>query len=105
LARIATSTWSGKRLELWRNFKETNDDALSLLITTLRVELGEQHERTLSDDEKADMIRELDAVVAHLYSLSESQLTHIFATFLERLAHTDRLRVKLKHFHDWEEKR
>lgn len=34
----------------------------------------------LNNDEKADMIHELDALVAHLYGLSETQLVHIFET-------------------------
>ncbi len=59
----------------------------------------------LPDDEKEDMIHELDAVVAHLYSLSESQLTHIFETFHEGWDYADRLKATLKHFHAWEKKR
>jgi hypothetical protein len=40
------------------------------------VECGE-----LSDDEKRSMMMELDAVVAHLYGLSERQLESIYRTF------------------------
>jgi hypothetical protein len=60
---------------------------------------------SLPEDEKQDMIHELDAVVAHLYGLSESQLTHIFETFHEGWDYADRLKATLKHFHAWEKKR
>lgn len=52
----------------------------------------------LGDVEKDDMICELDAVVAHLYGLSERQLTHIFETFHEGWDYHTRLRAVLKHF-------
>ncbi len=48
--------------------------------------------------EKADMIAELDAVVARLYGLSEKQLVHIFETFHEGWDYSDRLAMVLKHF-------
>src|SRR4029077_6962582 len=35
----------------------------------------------LEEDEMQERIHELDAVVAHLYGLSDKQLTHIFLTF------------------------
>ncbi len=59
----------------------------------------------LSDDEKQDMIHELDAVIAHLYGLAESQLTHIFETFHEGWDYTDRLKSTLKYFHAWGKRR
>jgi hypothetical protein len=59
----------------------------------------------LPDDEKEDMIHELDAVVAHLYGLSEPQIAHIFETFHEGWNYADRLKATLKHFHAWEKKR
>jgi hypothetical protein len=37
----------------------------------------------LKPEEKQSMIEELDAVVAHLYSLTSGQLVHIFDTFHE----------------------
>ena len=52
----------------------------------------------LAADEKEDMIHELDAVVAHLYGLSEPQLVHIFETFHEGWDYDDRLRSVLRHF-------
>lgn len=50
---------------------------------------------------KKHHINELDAVVAHLYGLSESQVVHIFRTFHEGWDYTDRLAATLKHFHRW----
>jgi hypothetical protein len=55
----------------------------------------------LPEDEKQDMIAELDAVVAHLYGLSEPQLVHIFETFHEGWDYSLRLKAVLKHFHRW----
>jgi len=53
----------------------------------------------LEEDEKEDMIHELDAVVAHLYGLSENQLRHIFETFHEGWDYGLCLEATLKHFH------
>ena len=55
----------------------------------------------LDEDQKEDHIRELDAVVAHLYGLSEEQLVHIFETFHEGWDHEERLRSTLLHFETW----
>jgi hypothetical protein len=59
----------------------------------------------LEDDEKEDMIYELDAISAHLYGLSEKQLIHIFETFHEGWDHCERLRGVLKHYHNWRQKK
>ena len=59
----------------------------------------------LPADEKEDMIHELDAVVAHLYGLSESQLVHIFETFHEGWDYQDRLDGVRRHFHEWRSRR
>ena len=56
---------------------------------------------SLESDEKEDLIRELDAVVAHLYGLTEPQLVHIFETFHEGWDHEERLRATLHHFQMW----
>jgi hypothetical protein len=50
------------------------------------------------------MIHELDAVVAHLYGLSEKQLVHIFETFHERWAYQVDLAATLKHFDAWQKR-
>ena len=55
----------------------------------------------LPADEKEDMIHELDAVVAHLYGLSEPQLVHIFETFHEGWDYEHRLTAVLGHYHAW----
>ena len=55
----------------------------------------------LAFDEKEDMIHELDAVVAHLYGLTEAQLVHVFATFHEGWGYQDRLDAVLRHFRNW----
>ena len=56
---------------------------------------------SLMDDEKQNMIYELDAIVAHLYGLSEPQLVHIFETFHEGWNYQERLDGVLRHFHSW----
>ncbi len=58
----------------------------------------------LNADEKDDMIAELDAVVAHLYGLSEAQLAHIFETFHEGWDYQPRLKAVRKHFEAWVER-
>ena len=55
----------------------------------------------IADDEKEDMTHELDAVVAHLYGLSEAQLVHIFETFHEGWDYQARLDGVLNHFQAW----
>jgi len=52
-------------------------------------------------EEKEAMIDELDAVVAHLYRLSQEQLIHIFETFHEGWDYEERLRSTLKYFKEW----
>ena len=55
----------------------------------------------IMEDEKLDMIHELDAVVARLYGLSETQLVHIFETFHEGWEYQERLDGVLRHFRSW----
>lgn len=55
----------------------------------------------LADDEKSDMINELDAVVARLCELSQRQLVHIFETFHEGWDYEERLKATLRHFKRW----
>ena len=56
---------------------------------------------SLAVDEKENMIYQLDAVVAHLYGLSEPQLVHIYETFHEGWDYQTRLDGVLRHFHAW----
>ena len=58
----------------------------------------------LAEAEKEDHIHELDAVVAHLYGLSESQLIHIFETFHEGWNFEARLSGVLHHYQAWKKK-
>ena len=51
--------------------------------------------------EKDDSISELDAVVAHLYGLTEEELAHIFETFHVGWDYRSRLEATLSHFRTW----
>lgn len=53
---------------------------------------------------QADMIAELDAVVAHLYSLTEDHVRHIFETFHEGWNYGERLGATLKHYRNWSQR-
>ena len=87
---------------LWRRVVELSgrlacpDDRFSDWAATVGVDYG-----LLDPDDKQDKIHELDAVVAHLYSLSEPQLIHIFETFHIGWDHQSRLNEVLKHYHAW----
>ena len=59
----------------------------------------------LDPDQEQDHIRELDAVVAHLYGFTGSQLVHIFETFHEGWDHEEHLRATLRHFRAWSRSR
>jgi len=59
----------------------------------------------LDNNEKQDMIHELDAVVAHLYGLTRDHLTHIFETFHVGWDYQARLDATLEHFAKWESKK
>jgi hypothetical protein len=61
---------------------------------------GVQHGK-LPEDEKQDMIAELDAIVARLYGLSEAQVVHIFETFHEGWDYEVRLKAVRRHFRAW----
>jgi hypothetical protein len=55
----------------------------------------------LQEGERQDMIAEIDAVVAHLYGLTEKQLAHLFETFHEGWDYEPRLTAVLRHFRHW----
>ncbi|MGA2073979.1 MAG: hypothetical protein ABSH52_10795 [Terriglobia bacterium] len=76
------------------------DHRFSQWVRAVGVECGR-----LEDDEKEDVIHELDAVVAHLYGLNESQLRHIFETFHEGWDYARRLDETLRHYHSWATRR
>jgi hypothetical protein len=75
------------------------DDRFARWAEAVGVECG-----PLEPAEKEDHIRELDAVVAHLYGLEERQLVHIFETFHEGWDYDERLAGTLKHFRAWQNK-
>lgn len=91
-----------------------SDSALSMRVEALAARLAAQDGRfakwakslcvetgKLKNEEKEDMIHELDAVVAHLYGLTEPQLRHIFETFHEGWEYEERLEGTLVHFKKW----
>ena len=59
----------------------------------------------LDEEKKNNMIYELDAVVAHLYGLSEKQLVHIFETFHRTWNYKPRLQAVLKYYNSWKKKK
>ncbi len=58
----------------------------------------------LDEEKKNNMIYELDAVVAHLYGLSQKQLIHIFETFHRTGDYQSRLTAVLKYYNLWKKK-
>jgi hypothetical protein len=58
----------------------------------------------LGCDEKTDLIRELDAMVAHLYGLDARELRHVFTTFHAGWVFEEDLRATLRHFEAWKKK-
>lgn len=72
------------------------DERFSVWAESVGVDCG-----PLAPNEKDDMIHELDAVVAHLYGLSEAQLAHIFETFHEGWDYQNRLDSVLCHYRAW----
>lgn len=52
----------------------------------------------LDEDEKQDMIHELDAVVAHLYGLTREHLQVVFETFHDGWDHEPRMNAVLEHY-------
>lgn len=58
-----------------------------------------------SQQEKDDLIAELDAVVAHLYDLSAEQISHVFESFHRGWDYHTRLDQVLAHYEAWSNKR
>ena len=56
----------------------------------------------LESEKKEEIIYELDAIVSHLYNLSESQVIHIFKTFHKNWNYNNRLNKVLKYYKLWE---
>ena len=57
-----------------------------------------------SEEEKQDLIAELDAVVAHLYDLEEDDLAVIYDTFHAGADYSERHAQVLQHFRDWRQR-
>ncbi len=75
------------------------DDRFADWAKTVGVDCG-----PLEANAKAHQIHELDAVVAHLYGLTEPQVVHIFQTFHEGWDYAERLTATLNHFHVWKKR-
>jgi hypothetical protein len=55
-------------------------------------------------DQRSALTEELDAVVAHLYDLSEHELEHVFATFQRGWDYAAQLERVLSHFNRWKDR-
>ena len=58
----------------------------------------------IPEPEKEAMIFELDAVVAHLYGLTEAHVRHIFETFRRGWDYQGRLDAVLRFYRQWEKR-
>ena len=72
------------------------DDRFEKWATSVGVEYG-----PVATEIKDDLIHELDAVVAHLYGLTEIQTAHVFETFHKGWDYTSRLDGVLRHYRSW----
>lgn len=93
---------SNRNTPLWKRVVQLSgrlacpDDRFANWAAAASVDYG-----LLDLDDKQDKIHELDAVVAHLYGLSEPQLIHIFETFHIGWDYQSRLSAVLKHYYAW----
>ena len=77
------------------------DDRYSEWASQLNISVG-----TVADEETSNaLVAELDAVVAILYGLDESQIKHIFNTFRKSWSYDQHLDSVLNHFHNWKDKK
>jgi len=56
----------------------------------------------LDKDKELEMIYEIDALVSHLYTLSQDQVRTIFETFHEGWDYEDRLKSVLRYYEKWD---
>ena len=75
------------------------DERFSKWATEVGVEVGS----VCDEATKQDLICELDACVAHLYGLDESDLAVIYKTFHEGADYSERHAAVLVHFRRWEQ--
>ena len=73
------------------------DDRFATWAKEVGVEVG----TVTTQGERDDLIAELDAVVAHLYGLTEAQLIHIFETFHIGWDYKVRLDAVVTHYKSW----
>lgn len=71
--------------------------ALTIALLLVSEAVGVAH-GPLAENEKQDMMHELDAMVAYLYGLDEAQLIHIFETGWNYRRRRD---GALRHFRAW----
>ena len=74
-----------------------HDDRFTEWATEVGVPVGSLR----NEPDRADAIHEIDAIVALLYGLTESEVVHIFETFHRGWDHEPRLRAVLRHFRAW----
>ncbi|RQP13349.1 MAG: hypothetical protein EAS51_00085 [Microbacteriaceae bacterium] len=75
------------------------DERFAVWASEVGVEVG-----TVGNDAvKADLIAELDALVALLYGLTADQVEHVFATFHRGWDYRARLDAVLEHYNRWKE--
>jgi hypothetical protein len=67
-------------------------------------EAGVQIASVKSDQEKAELLAELDALAFLLYQLDEDQVRHIFETFHKGVYDHDHLERVLRYYQDWKDK-
>lgn len=75
------------------------DDRFARWATRVGVEVG-----GIDDDARPELLAELDAVVAHLYGLSEDDLTHVFETFHTGWDHVPHMTRSREHYKKWAER-
>jgi len=75
-----------------------HDDRFADWATEVGVPVGSLR----NEPDRSDAIHEIDAIVALLYGLNESEVVHIFQTFHRNWDHEPRLHAVLEHFRAWE---
>jgi hypothetical protein len=96
----------GRDNPLWRRVVQLAgrlacpDDRFAEWAEAVGVECG-----PIPEPEKEAIIFELDAVVAHLYGLTEAHVRHIFETFHEGWDYQGRLDAVLRFYRQWESRR
>jgi len=100
IPQFAENTKSSDRIAKISGLLAAVDDRYSVWAKEVGVPVG-----SVKDDvTKGDLIAELDALVALLYGLDESQVTHIFETFHRGWDYKPRLEAVLMHFESWKGK-